>query len=47
MSGRCGNILIRNTVTKVCVSDTDQIGAGDSGYCGTVIIEPGANVIYD
>ena len=47
----CGNILIKNTVTKVTATKgsgaPNSIGAGSNGTCGTVTIEPGANVIQN
>ena len=48
--GSCGDILIRNTVTKVVATRGEQspsaIGKGKwSGSCGTITIEDGANVI--
>ena len=50
--GSCGDILIRNTVTKVvatCAEDSPSaIGKGKwSGSCGTITSEEGANVIQN
>ena len=47
----CGNITIKNTVTKVTATKGEgssvSIGAGYKGTCGTVTIEDGANVIQN
>ncbi len=46
---KCGDISIRKTVTKVTTTKKGAayIGAGKDGYCGTVTIETGANVIQE
>ena len=47
----CGDITIAATVTSVTATKgsnaPNSIGAGDVGSCGTVTIEPGANVIQN
>lgn len=47
----CGNIFIAKTVTSVTATKGRKapfsIGPGQGGICGTVTIEPGANVTYN
>lgn len=47
----CGNIFIAKTVTSVTAtkgrSAPFSIGPGQGGTCGTVTVEPGANVTYN
>ena len=53
ISGRstCGDIFIAKTVTSVTATKGRyapfSIGPGQSGTCGTVTVEPGANVTYN
>ncbi len=48
LGGRCGNITIAKTVISVTATKGSgapySIGASQDGTCGTVTIEPGANV---